>query len=161
MKNVTADHFKFHLIRKKIRKSYFLINDKFAIVEELRNRLIYVNPQKINLMHVAKSFDYPARELSGAVVEDNFFSDSLIPLKLHPKIRYCTAHWGYGNSWEESGALDYYHQMFRRFDASNAGFDKMRNIGDVYHRLSILDEIYLESKKKRFIKNETPIKSKP
>lgn len=161
MKNVTADHFKFHSIRKRIRKSYFFINEKFAIVEELRNRLIYVNPQKINLMHVAKNFDYPVRELSGAVVEDNFFSGSLIPLKLHPKIRYCTAHWGYGNSWEESGALDYYHQMFRRFDASNAGFDKMRNIGDVYHRLSILDEIYLESKKSASLKTRHQLNLSP
>ena len=106
------------MIKKRIRTRYLFLNSRFTIFEELKDRLIFVNPQKINLMYVTSNVDYPTRDLSGAVVNDNFFSDSLIPLRLHPKIRYCTAHWGYGNSWEESGAIDYYQQMFKRFNSS-------------------------------------------
>ena len=146
MTPIKVNNIKFHLIRKGIRARYSFLNSRFTIFEELKDRLIFVDPQKINLMFVTSNFDYPTRELSGAVVNDNFFSDSLIPLRLHPKIRYCTAHWGSGNSWEESGVIDYYQQMFKRFNSSGVGFDKLRNFNDVYHRLSILDDIYSESK---------------
>ena len=160
-KHVDAYQFKFHLMRRKIRKKYLLLNGNYTIFEELKDRLIYVNPQKINLIYVVESLDYPTREFSGAVVKDNFFSDSLVPLKLHPKYRYCTAHWKYGYSWEESGAIDYYQEMFRRFSTSYSGFDKMRTLSDVHHRLSNLDEIYLESKENNSLKTRYQLNLSP
>ena len=69
---------------------------------------------------------------------DAAWNPETFPIFENPKIQYCLAHWRDGESWEDSGAVDFHMEAIEK----RGEIDHCRNIHDVNERLRGLDVIW-------------------
>jgi len=106
--------------------------------EYLRHRLIYCDPLQIKQLLIPKILKRSNRRLSGYVTSRDIFSGNTIPLRLHPKIRYCFAHFDSKLTWRESLVYDYYSSLL----INNIRIDKIWDVSDLEERLKALDLLF-------------------
>ena len=122
----------------RIEYSMYMKRWNMSFSKDLRNRLIYCDPLQINQMLLPKVLGSSSREFSGFVATKDIFNESTFPLKLHPKIKYCFAHFESKLSWKDSGAYDYYSSALEK----GKKFDKIRCLSDLTERFQSLGLLY-------------------
>lgn len=128
--------------------AYKKLRFQLRLNENLRNRLIYLNPQDIVRVTSLSVLGSTNRSLSGYVTSKDIFNHANYPLELSIKFRYCLARWKFGLTWEASGAIRHYMNLIEQ----GLTVDKMQSQKDVYERLESLDELYRQVKLDRRLK---------
>jgi len=129
------------MIQRGIHRLEFTIRAKridLSSRNDLRNRLIYCDPLEINQILLPKVLGKFSRHFSGFVTQKDIFSENMFPLRLHPKIKYCFAHFDSKLSWKDSRAYEYYSSSL----INKKKFDKLCDLNDVTKRFQTLDLLY-------------------